>query len=82
MESIVHESWRHQLGLIAQGLMQLVAAVNTKSVWGYFGSWMRTIRLAFRRPNRFTRWHSEMDCMNFSWIPERSYFEEIPPRKN
>ena len=33
-----------QLGLIAQGLMQLLAAVNTKSVWGFFGSWMRTIR--------------------------------------
>jgi hypothetical protein len=33
-----------QLGLIAQGLMQLLAAVQPKAVWGFFGSWMRTIR--------------------------------------
>jgi len=33
-----------QLGLIAQGLMQLLAAVQPKAVWGFFGLWMRTIR--------------------------------------
>ncbi len=32
------------LGLIAQGLMQLLAAVQPTVVWGFFGSWMRTIR--------------------------------------
>jgi len=36
---------RHiQLGLIAQGLMQLLAAIQPTVVWGFFGSWMRTIR--------------------------------------
>ena len=36
---------RHiQVGLIAQGLMQLLAAVEPKTIWGFFGSWMRTIR--------------------------------------
>jgi len=36
---------RHmQLGLIAQGLMQILAAQNPKSVWQSFGSWLRTVR--------------------------------------
>jgi len=36
---------RHmQLGLIAQGLMQILAAQAPKQVWRSFGSWIRTIR--------------------------------------
>jgi hypothetical protein len=36
---------RHiQLGLIAQGLLQILSATMTKSVWRSFGSWIRTIR--------------------------------------
>ena len=36
---------RHiQLGLIAQGLMQILAAKAPKLVWRSFGSWIRTIR--------------------------------------
>jgi len=36
---------RHmQLGLIAQGLMQILSAQTPKSVWRSFGSWIRTIR--------------------------------------
>ena len=36
---------RHiQLGLIAQGLTQILAATTPKSVWQSFGSWIRTIR--------------------------------------
>jgi hypothetical protein len=36
---------RHmQLGLIAQGLLQILAARNPKRVWQSFGSWIRTIR--------------------------------------
>jgi len=36
---------RHiQLGLIAQGLMQILAAKAPKQVWRSFGSWIRTIR--------------------------------------
>jgi hypothetical protein len=36
---------RHiQLGLIAQGLLQVLAAKTPKLVWPSFGSWIRTIR--------------------------------------
>jgi hypothetical protein len=36
---------RHiQLGLIAQGLLQILAARTPKSLWRSFGSWIRTIR--------------------------------------
>jgi len=36
---------RHlQLGLIAQGLLQILAATTPKSVWRSFGSWIRTVR--------------------------------------
>jgi len=36
---------RHiQLGLIAQGLLQILAATKPKLVWRSFGSWIRTIR--------------------------------------
>jgi hypothetical protein len=36
---------RHiQLGLIAQGLLQILSATTPKSVWQCFGSWIRTIR--------------------------------------
>jgi hypothetical protein len=36
---------RHiQLGLIAQGLPQIRSATTPKLVWGFFGSWIRTVR--------------------------------------
>ena len=36
---------RHiQLGLIAQGLLQILSATIPKSVWRCYGSWIRTIR--------------------------------------
>jgi hypothetical protein len=36
---------RHiQLGLIAQGLLQILSATIPKSVWQCYGSWIRTIR--------------------------------------
>jgi hypothetical protein len=36
---------RHiQLGLIAQGLLQILSATQPKLVWRSFGSWLRTIR--------------------------------------
>jgi hypothetical protein len=36
---------RHvQLGLIAQGLLQILAATTPKLVWRCFGSWIRTVR--------------------------------------
>jgi hypothetical protein len=36
---------RHiQLGLIAQGLLQILSATTPKSVWQCYGSWIRTIR--------------------------------------
>jgi len=36
---------RHiQLGLIAQGLLQILSATDSKMVWRSFGSWIRTIR--------------------------------------
>jgi len=33
-----------QLGLIAQGIMVALATTVPQRVWGFFGSWMRTIR--------------------------------------
>lgn len=33
-----------QLGLIAQGLLQILATTVPESVWSSFGSWLRTIR--------------------------------------
>jgi hypothetical protein len=33
-----------QLGLIAQGLLQVLSATQRKLVWRSFGSWIRTIR--------------------------------------
>jgi len=36
---------RHiQLGLIAQGLLQMLSATQPKLIWRSFGSWIRTIR--------------------------------------
>jgi hypothetical protein len=36
---------RHiQLGLIAQGLLQILSATKPKLVWQSFGSWIRTVR--------------------------------------
>ena len=36
---------RHiQLGLIAQGLLQILSATTPKLVWWSFGSWIRTVR--------------------------------------
>ena len=36
---------RHiQLGLIAQGLLQILSATVPESIWRSFGSWIRTIR--------------------------------------
>ena len=36
---------RHiQLGLIAQGLLQILSATIPRSVWRCYGSWIRTIR--------------------------------------
>jgi len=36
---------RHiQLGLIAQGLLQILAATSSDLIWRSFGSWIRTIR--------------------------------------
>ena len=33
-----------QAGVVAQGLLQYLAVVSPKLVWGSFGSWLRTIR--------------------------------------
>ena len=33
-----------QLGLIAQGLWQILSAKTPKLVWHSFGSWLRTVR--------------------------------------
>lgn len=33
-----------QLGVIAQGILQVVAATQTRDVWRLFGSWLRTVR--------------------------------------
>jgi hypothetical protein len=36
---------RHiQLGLIAQGLLQILSATIPKLVWRFFGSWIRAVR--------------------------------------
>jgi hypothetical protein len=33
-----------QLGVIAQGILQCLSVLHTRSVWRWFGSWLRTIR--------------------------------------
>lgn len=33
-----------QLGIIAQGILQVVAVIDPNSVWRCFGSWLRTVR--------------------------------------
>lgn len=33
-----------QLGVIAQGLLQCLAVLHSRVVWGQFGSWLRTVR--------------------------------------
>lgn len=33
-----------QLGVIAQGLLQCLAVLNSRVVWSQFGSWLRTVR--------------------------------------
>lgn len=33
-----------QLGIIAQGLLQYLSCVHSKSIWNSFGSWLRTVR--------------------------------------
>jgi hypothetical protein len=33
-----------QLGVIAQGLLQCLAILQPRAVWGLFGSWLRTVR--------------------------------------
>ena len=36
---------RHiQLGLIAQGLLQILSATKPRLAWRFFGSWLRTVR--------------------------------------
>jgi hypothetical protein len=46
---------RHiQLGLIAQGLLQILAATSPDLVWRSFGSWMRTIRPALAPSEQVT----------------------------
>lgn len=33
-----------QLGVVAQGLLQCLAVLQPRAVWGLFGSWLRTVR--------------------------------------
>jgi hypothetical protein len=33
-----------QLGLLAQGLLQILSATKPKLAWRFFGSWLRTVR--------------------------------------
>jgi len=37
-------SHTHPVGVDRPEFMQFLAAVKPKAVWGFFGSWMRTIR--------------------------------------
>lgn len=44
---------RHiQIGLVAQGFLQMAAILFPERIWKYFGSWFRTIRLE-RLPSEF-----------------------------
>src|SRR5437762_12902597 len=44
---------RHiQLGLIAQGLLQILSAIKSNLVWQSLGSWIRTIRPGLALLNR------------------------------
>jgi hypothetical protein len=42
--TFAYHFWMKQAGVVAQGLLQYLAAVASTQVWNSFGSWLRTIR--------------------------------------
>jgi len=61
---------RHiQLGLIAQGLLQILSATQPKLVWQSFGSWIRTIRPGLAPLNRSSPPPSAIPFRNLSQVP-------------
>ena len=61
---------RHiQLGLIAQGLLQILSATKPTLVWQSFGSWIRTVRPGLAPPNRLWPLPSAIPSRNFSQVP-------------
>jgi len=61
-----------QAALIAQGLLQYLAAVFPQLVWHSFGSWLRTIRPGIRPPNSSSQPRCASGCRNFSWITQKT----------
>ena len=63
---------RHmQLGLIAQGLMQVLSAKMPKQVWRSFGSWIRTVRPDWPPPSKSSLSHSAIASRSFSPLPPK-----------
>ncbi|MBZ5728296.1 MAG: hypothetical protein LAP87_25345, partial [Acidobacteriia bacterium] len=61
---------RHiQLGLIAQGLLQILSATKPTLVWQSFGSWMRPFDQGWPPPNRLSPLPSALPSRNFSQLP-------------
>jgi hypothetical protein len=65
---------RHiQLGLIAQGLLQILSATQPKMVWRSFGSWIRTVRPGLAPSEQVVA----IALRNI--IPSRN-FSQLPPK--
>jgi hypothetical protein len=63
---------RHiQLGLIAQGLLQILSATKPNLVWQSFGSWIRTVRPGLAPPNRSSPLPSAIPFQSFSQLPPK-----------
>jgi hypothetical protein len=45
VETPIAACHRHiRLGIIAQGLLQILSATTPRPVWRFFGAWIRTVR--------------------------------------
>ena len=63
---------RHiQLGLIAQGLLQTLSAMEPKLVWLSFGSWIRTVRGGLAPSEQVVAMPSAVPFRNFSQLPQK-----------
>ena len=63
---------RHiQLGLIAQGLLQILSATKPSLVWQSFGSWIRTVRPGLAPSDRSSPLPSAIPSRSFSQLPPK-----------
>src|SRR5215467_7026957 len=69
-------------GVVAQGLLQYLAVVAPKLVWGSFGSWLRTIRPGIP-PSEFVVANALRQTLpDFLWGPSKSQFSREIHRRS